>query len=454
VTTLQIKNQKFKNFVFGNSLASIVAASQLRKTGIDFLWIQDGSKVEGIWRGIEHKNRILDLGMINFEIDVHHPNPSFDLSTYSQYSVNDCAKFTHCVLEFISQHTEIKKLPKILILEKNHLYKDHLISNDFSELNRFSSFASETLATPTKDHPSKKYTFEGKEILLNVSYDEYVKKYFGVNTSQSLFLNWAEKLIGQNVTLTNTYRHRAAWLPLPYPETIQAALTGNQECDLSYNFHYPSDVTFSEFVNQIANDLNNNSEIQKIDLSELKDNEIEKVLGSGHNVFWGAKLELFQQMTKNNDFYDLKKFRNLINIEIFEVELENDFENYVILNNDINDGNWYRLTLLPNVVLQNGCQIAVIETRNSNIDFKDSEHFLEIGIKLVSHVKCITGVPVFLTLDGNHYREYESWHQTFVNSYVNIDFGGNSSFAYSATFSDQIIQGMRFARKVLENDAQ
>ena len=40
------------------------------------------------------------------------------------------------------------------------------------------------------------------------------------------------------------------------------------------------------------------------------------------------------------------------------------------------------------------------------------------------------------------------------NNYMNIDFGGNSSFAYSATFSDQVIQGMRFARKVIENDAE
>ena len=106
---LQIKNQKYKNFVFGNSLASIVAVSKLRKAEIDFLWVQDGPKVEGIWRGIEYKNRILDLGMINFEIDVHHPNPSSNLSTYTQYSVNDCAKFIHFVLEFISEYIEIKK---------------------------------------------------------------------------------------------------------------------------------------------------------------------------------------------------------------------------------------------------------------------------------------------------------------------------------------------------------
>jgi hypothetical protein len=59
---------------------------------------------------------------------------------------------------------------------------------------------------------------------------------------------------------------------------------------------------------------------------------------------------------------------------------------------------------------------------------------------------------VFLTLDGEHYAQYEEWHKFLTFKYQNIDFGGGSSFAYSATFSDQIIQGVKFSEKVNKND--
>ena len=119
----------------------------------------------------------------------------------------------------------------------------------------------------------------------------------------------------------------------------------------------------------------------------------------------------------------------------------------MILNNDLVDDNWYRLTILPNVVLENNRRIAIIEYRKTDIDFLASQHFLGLGIKIDSFVKSLKGVPVFLTLDGQQYGEYESWHNSLTKNHPNIEFGGSSSFAYSATFSDQVILGIAFARK-------
>jgi hypothetical protein len=434
-------------YVFGNSLASMVAVFELTKEKKNFLWIQDGSNVEGIWRGLSYKDRILDLGMINFELDVRHPAPPGDLGTYSQYEINDCARFSSYVMEFINHYTEVKELPKIKIFENSGVYSDHLISNDFSDLERFRNFFSEEIEETADIHPSKKYTALGKEKLLDVSYDRYVERFFGQKLSDLLFLSWAAKLVGENVSCTNTFRHRAAWLPLPYPETIFDALSGELKKDYSYRFHYPTEETFSEFVNRIYFDLNSNQDIQKIDLSDISDLALNDIINSDSKIFWGAKLEAFLGVMKSYPTYEIKGSRNLINVDIYEVQLESDFESYVFLNNDPVDHSWYRLTVLPNVVLEDGLRVAVVESRNSMFDSQDAQPFLNLGVNLKSQVKSLRGVPVFLTLEGTRYREYEFWHKSLANDFPNLNFGGGTSFAYSATFSDQVVQGIKFVRK-------
>ena len=390
--------------------------------------------------------------MINFELDVRHPNPSSDLSTYSQYLINDCARFSKFVSDFISTDVELKQLPRIKVFERGNLYPDHLISNDFSGLERFSFLSNQATTMPELLHPSKKYSIKGKENLTNISYLDYVERFFGEEIARNLFLNWADRLIGANVSLTNTYRHRAAWLPLPYPETIQAAIAGKPIGDYSYNFHYPVEATFSEYANKIFFELFEDSRIKKIQLNALEKDEIKQILDSDSNIFWGSKLDLFLTTVEEQKSFGLTEFRNLIDIDVYEIQLKSSFNEYVVLNNDPIDENWYRITIAPNVILEGNRQIAVIESRASKVDFMATQHFQLLGIRIESHVKSLKGIPVFLTLDGKQYTQYEEWHKFLTFKYKDIDFGGGSSFAYSATFSDQIIQGVKFSEKVNKND--
>jgi hypothetical protein len=448
------QNTNSSIYVFGNSFASLAAISKLREKNLDFIWVHQGTNIEGIWRGISYKDRILDLGMINFELDVRHPNPSSDLSTYSQYTINDCARFSSVVSDFISKDLELKQLPQIKVFENGNLYPDHLISNNFSDLIRFSSSSILGTSIPEYLHPSKKYSIKGRDNLINISYLDYVENFFGKKTARDLFLIWADHLIGTNVSLSNTYRHRAAWLPLPYPETIQAAIAGEPIEDYSYNFHYPSDVTFSEYANKTFLKLFEDSFIQKIDFNTLEKSELRQILNSNSNVFWGGKLDLFLSEVEEQDIFEVTKYRNLIDIDVYEIQLISTFNEYVVLNNDPVDESWYRITIIPNVVFEGNRRIAVIESRGSKVDFLATQHFQSLGINIDSHVKSIKGIPVFLTLDGQQYINYENWYQFFTLKYQNVEFGGGSSFAYSATFSDQIIQGVKFSEKVSDNDKQ
>jgi hypothetical protein len=441
-------------YVFGNSFASIVAVSELVKHDRRFLWIQDGLNVDGIWRGLKYKNRTLDLGMINFEFDVRHPESLADLDTYSQYRLNDCARFSDYVFEYVTQYCDTKLLPKILVYENQATHHDHLISNDFSHLKRFKDLSVRNIEDPFEKHPSEKYTLVGKELLLDISYDEYVNKFYGSEIANKLFLPWAYKLIGENVKNANTLRHRAAWLPLPYPETIFEAVSGDLKEDYSYSFHYPAGETFSELVNSVFDGLCKDESIEKVQAKDLSDQEIRKILNSDSKIFWGSKLESFLRMNEQFSKHELSEHRSLIDLNLYEVELEPDFSDYVFLNNDLNDSSWYRLTILPNVVLEGGLQIAIVESRELRYQLHDASHFSNLGVKIVNHIKSLHSVPVFLSLDGAQHRKYESWHQLIVDEFPNINFGGGASFAYSATFSDQVVQGIQFARRECKDDVK
>jgi hypothetical protein len=162
-------------------------------------------------------------------------------------------------------------------------------------------------------------------------------------------------------------------------------------------------------------------------------------------------METFLNTINRNDIFPLTGYRNLIDIDIYEGKLPDSFENYVILNNDIEDDDWYRITVVPNVNLENGCRIIVVESRNSKVGSHQTKNFENIGIVITDHIKGLSGIPVFLTLDGDQYQDYEDWHSSLVSTFPSIDFGGGSSFAYSATFSDQVIQGHKFARKASDS---
>lgn len=441
----------FDCFVFGNSIASIAAISQLKKLGKTFLWIQDGLEVDGIWRGIKYRDRILDLGMINFEIDVRHPMNNDDLSTYSQYQINDCARFSNHVLNFILEFTSIKELPDILIFEKDELYPDHLISNNFQNLARFAPLGLKDIDIPPEFHPINKYRNSGKEALLDISYSTYVKKYFGDELADKLFLNWANKLLKDNVNECNAFRHRAAWLPLPYRETIHNAINMKLETDLTYKFHYPSYSTFSEFTNYAYSIMELDPDVQRVQLADLGDNKVKQILESNYKTFFGGKMEKLLKIVDFKNIFPIHEYRNNISIKIYEIEILENFNRYVILNNDLDDNSWYRLTLIPNVKFDNNHHILAIESKDSQTEFEEDQYFMSLGIKIIRLVKCFENIPVFLSLSGKQYRSYEKWHSSVVSQFKNVTFGGGSAFAFAASFSDQIVQGYKFARKELEN---
>jgi hypothetical protein len=433
--------------IVGNSIASLVSISELKRTQKKIIWIQDGMEVQGIWRGFQYEGRIVDLGMINLELDLRHPDQSQDILTYDQYSINHCAKFVNEISNFVESLTQIKELPDIFIFENGNYYQDHLISNNFSDLKRFQRLTTRFENISDGFHPKLKYDHGYQKNFIQTSYGDYVSRVYGRELSELLFLNWGRKLIGERINEINTLRHRAAWMPLPYPETIYDAIMNEQTLSKSYKFHYPKHVTFSEMVRDLFNNLNNDVSITKIPIQSLDQSSFEDLFNSRNQVLWASKLEKFLELVRYDEEYKVSNFRSLISIAIFEVEFVDSLEKYVVLNNDSVENAWYRFTLVPNIILKNNRRIMVIESAGDHVEIDHELFFHQTSIKLKKKIKSFQSIPALLTLNGSKYENYREWHSNLVSSFPNVELVGNSAFAYSSTFNDQVVQGLKFASK-------
>ena len=441
-----------KSVVVGNSVASLASIVQLKKSGKDLIWIQDGNQVDGVWRGFRFEGRTVDLGMINLEFDVRHPNNSHELMDYDQYSINDCARFINLVIEFFEELTPIKTLSKIKIFENDELYADHLISNDFSDLKRFGGMRVDPFSPLRQLHPSLKYLKQNQKLFLDISYQEYILRVYGSELGGKLFLNWAEKLIGNRICEMNALRHRAAWLPLPYPETIYGAITSKESPDLSYKFHYPKELTISEVVNGLFDRLNQDNGIEKVQLNKLGISEFKSMVETASNVLWAARIDRFLESVKYEEMYSINNFRNSVHIKLFEVEVKEEEGLYAVLNNDPMNSTWYRFTLIPNVRLLSNNRILAVEYTGQHFDFNHAQSFMGLGLRIIKIIKAFESIPAFLVLDSSNYEKYLLWHQKLTKKFPSVDLAGNSSFGYASSLSDQIIQGLKFARKVIINE--
>ena len=102
--------------VVGNSLASFVAARKLLDSGIKFDWFADSNHLKGVWGGFEFEGEFIDIGMVNFELDL---SPHIDeclIDNYDPFLVNSCANFLDGVKEWLSSIDTLTTLPPIKVI--------------------------------------------------------------------------------------------------------------------------------------------------------------------------------------------------------------------------------------------------------------------------------------------------------------------------------------------------
>jgi hypothetical protein len=442
-----------KKIVVGNSLASLTLIDQLEaKEGI--LWLQDGDKPSGIWSGFKYKNRILDMAMINFEFDLFMNDIQKPIQSYNQFKINDCGRFIDRIKKYILEKISVEQLPEIKIYSDEGIIQDFLFSNNLSDLKTHlvsSRVPIKIIGEEIKLHPKYKYDESLTNDFLKMTLDDYVSIFYGASIRNSIYERWGKRLVGDSYYKIPTLRHRTIWLPLYYPETINRVIKLGDYLSPT-RFYYPKNGTVSEFINSLFIENTKSEGVEKADLI-LYESEIRKVIEKGDApIVWGSTMTRFFEIMKikKNPLNFLE--RGLIDITYYECEISELVSfNYVLLNLSSFDSSWYRLTIMPNISIEDTKKVISIERRSEFSEINYDVLLFKLGFISVAKIKTLKEIPAFIIINEKENKELMESYDKIINQYPNVKFVGNSAYSFASTFNDQIVQSLE-AKNFLRGD--
>jgi hypothetical protein len=430
--------------IVGNSIAALVALQKFRDDQrSDITWVQEGDGPSGIWGGFKHGEQYLDYGMVNFELDIARNSNKVALQDYSFSALNDCANFVADITKFLQTITETFELPPIKILQDGKFYSDFLLSNDLKDFLDYSRTYGILIQPNLGEypHPSQKYSDVGFESF-SENLIEYCVKIYGSSFVDKVITPWGKRLLGNDLICLETQRHRSAWIPLYYPETLLAAVKG--ELSLKPNsFRYPVGSTISEMWRHLYNTICSD---QSIKLAKLSDLTSRHHFGNYDLMVWATSLDKYHDRFLS-DTFALKHFkRGKIDVKFFEVDFQSKNFNYCVLNMNKQDESWYRATVSPNFKSLNSKSILCVEyLHNQGINFTtgDFKSFDELGVKDAVNLGEFKGIPVFSLPTEKERRDILSRIKSFQNYDKKLRLVGPALMPFAQTMNDQIIQGLQ-----------
>ena len=428
--------------VVGNSVASLVALDLLRQNHEnEVTWIQEGSLPSGVWRGIQFNGQTIDLGMMNFEVDLPNNCRVDSLHSYDLFSINSCANFVRQVSEYLESKVELTELPKIKIFSDGGYFSDFIISNDLTDLakyleptNQDREFKSDVSLT----HPSKKYELIGYEDFES-SFDSYAERMYPPSFHEKVLHRWGSRLLGEMYRELQTTRHRSGWLPLYYPETLMEAVIDGTSLK-PYSFHYPRMGSISKMWVDLSMELNCDEVVVKENLVDFNKKED---LADFEHIIWGSSRQQFNRVFQpaSPDVINFK--RGKIDLDYYLIP-EAGFE-YCTLNLSSGLDSWYRSTLSPNYQDSLGNQLLCVESKSSPSASQAEPTRTVTNLSLEAKDKVIEfkGIPVFSVPTDDEIEESQSSILDLIKNYKRISFVGPALMPFAQTMNDQIIQGMK-----------
>ena len=224
--------------LLGNNLATLVAAQALACRGQRATVLSEGRPLGGHFAGLQLAEHDFDLGMVFLERPAH-PAPSRDATDYQPGRRNDCARFSGLVADFIEGFAATRRVttPQVLIDGRRHA--DYLIAN------RLDAFLGCTLPGPVQAAAAgRTHALHAAHKIDGADYDTLSYADAGAhNHGAALHAHYFERFGHKMADLPGSALlarfHRAAWLPLYYPETLLQAVAGHTAALPEYPFWLP-----------------------------------------------------------------------------------------------------------------------------------------------------------------------------------------------------------------------
>jgi hypothetical protein len=232
----------------GNNLAALIAAAELGEAGRDVVLVTDGRPAGGHFRGLRVDGTDVDIGMVTLEQLGGGRPADARPSDYRPDRRYDWTRFAPLVDRWQEAHAELRRTPTPQVLVEGRRWPDHLMSDRLDVLAALGEPPPSVLARDDPQHAAHKTTGEAFERL---TYAEAAAVNHGSALQERLVTPFARKVLGPALDDLLALYHRAAWLPLYWPETVTAACDGEPTAVAEHPFW----TTSSGFVGDLVRDL-------------------------------------------------------------------------------------------------------------------------------------------------------------------------------------------------------
>lgn len=256
--------------IVGNSLAALVAARECARGDCSVMLINGSKGWGGHFTTYKIGDTRYDLGMVLHEFtSFSSPSQADSLASYSTSVRNDVGRFAAVVRDYVArfQQTRVIKPPEMYY--NGRRYGDLMIANQIATLPQL-PFASLSLAelrdvvsrsARSELHPTRKTidSVFSKTSLCIVSYANH-----GRTLHESLIEPACRKLLNRASDEMVALYHRAAWLPLYYPETLVCAIVGPFPELPKTDFSYPQGGCVGDLSAILAAELNQCNNVEMV----------------------------------------------------------------------------------------------------------------------------------------------------------------------------------------------
>ncbi|MCA0144464.1 hypothetical protein [Blastococcus sp. LR1] len=206
----------------GNNLAVLVAAAELGEAGRDVVLVTDGRPAGGHFRGRTVSGTTFDVGMVVLERSPGS-GPAPDPAGYRPERRYDWTRFGTLVDDWLDAHAGLRCSPTPEALVEGRRRPDHLLADRLDVLAELDVPPPAPLSRNDPAHAAAKTTGAAYDTL---TYAEAARLNHGPQLHGRLVEPFADKVLGPLAGELLARYHRAAWLPLYWPETLAAACAG------------------------------------------------------------------------------------------------------------------------------------------------------------------------------------------------------------------------------------
>jgi hypothetical protein len=247
--------------IVGNSLAAMVAAQSLAERARDVVLANSLPRWGGHLAGFHAAGRPFDGGMVLFEFDSFNREPEPDLRGYDPVRRNDCGRFVDIVRRYVEIRVPMVQVPPLLMRHDGGWVPDLIIGNRIDalamlpeagraamrgELERAAAEPDRTLHAARK-HESPAFA--------TADFETVSLRNHGRTFHAAFIEPLCRKILGVATREVPALYHRAAWLPLYWPETLLAVLQGRPSPLPETHFHYPAAGNAAALVDALRAEL-------------------------------------------------------------------------------------------------------------------------------------------------------------------------------------------------------